>query len=124
MPFPCRAQAFPLPRRAAKNLDLSFPFDSHSEVCLIHTCHATPVPCHASTMPRPCRSESNFSRPRHSEAWARYGHGIAWHGMCELASVVQRRHVGHLPAIGFFRLPRGVPRRLLSEAYQSVKLQD
>jgi len=27
--------------------------------------------------------------------------------------------VGYLPAFGFFRLPRGVPRRLLSEAYQS-----
>jgi hypothetical protein len=39
--------------------------------------------------------------------------------MCELASVFQRRHVGDLPAFGFFRLPRGVSRRLLSEAYQS-----
>jgi len=27
--------------------------------------------------------------------------------------------VGELPAFGFFRLPRGVPRRLLSEAYRS-----
>jgi hypothetical protein len=27
--------------------------------------------------------------------------------------------VGYLPAFDFFRLPRGVPRRLLSEAYQS-----
>jgi hypothetical protein len=33
-------------------------------------------------------------------------------------------HVGELPAFGFFRLPRGVPQRLLSEAYQSVKLLD
>ena len=41
-----------------------------------------------------------FSRPRHSTA-------------------VQRRPVGYLPAFGFFRLPRGVPRSLLSEAYQS-----
>jgi hypothetical protein len=39
--------------------------------------------------------------------------------MCELASAVQRRHVGDLPAFGFFRLPRGVPGSLLSEAYQS-----
>jgi hypothetical protein len=30
-----------------------------------------------------------------------------------------RRPVGYLSAFGFFRLPRGVPRRLLSEAYQS-----
>jgi hypothetical protein len=40
------------------------------------------------------------------------------HGMCELASAVQRRHVGDVPAFGFFRLPRGVPGSLLSEAYK------
>jgi hypothetical protein len=63
--------------------------------CLIHTCHAMPMPrlCHAPTMPF-------FSRPRHSTA-------------------VERRPVGYLPAFGFFRLPRGVPRRLLSEAHHS-----
>jgi len=59
--------------------------------CLIHTYHAAPMPC--SDMPF-------FSRPRHSTA-------------------VERRPVGYPPAFGFFRLPRGVPRRLLSEAYQS-----
>ena len=54
---------------------------------LIHTCHAMPMPrpCHALTMPF-------FSRPRHSTA-------------------VERRLVGYLSAFGFFRLPRGVPRR-------------
>ena len=41
-----------------------------------------------------------FSRPRHSTA-------------------VERRPVGYLPAFGFFRLPRRVTRRLVSEAYQS-----
>jgi len=51
------------------------------------------LPCHALTMPF-------FSRPRHSTA-------------------VERRPVGYLPAFGFFRLPRGVTRRLLAEAYQS-----
>jgi len=56
-----------------------------------------PRPCHALTMPF-------FSRPRHSTA-------------------VERRPVGYLPAFGFFRLPRGVPRRLLSEAYQSSSQQ-
>jgi len=63
--------------------------------CLIHTCHAMSMlcPCHALTMPF-------FSRPQHSTA-------------------VKRRPVGYLPAFGFFRLPCGVPRRLLSEAYQS-----
>jgi hypothetical protein len=33
-----------------------------------------------------------------------------WHGKCELASAVHRRHLGDLPAFGFYRLPRGVPR--------------
>ena len=53
-------------------------------------------------MPRPCPAliKPFFSRPRHSTA-------------------VERRPVGYLPSFGFFRLPRGVPRRLLSEAYQS-----
>jgi hypothetical protein len=69
-----------------------------------------PRPCHA----RPCRSESEFSRPRHSAAWA-------WHGMCGLVSTVRRRYVGYLSTFGFLRLPRGVSRRL-SEAYQFVKL--
>ena len=54
---------------------------------------AMPCPCHAPTM-------SFFSRPRHSTS-------------------VERRPVGYLPAFGFFRLPRGVPRRSLSHAYQS-----
>jgi len=49
--------------------------------------------CHALTMPF-------FSRQRHSTA-------------------VERRPVSYLPAFGFFRLARGVPRRLFSEAYQS-----
>jgi hypothetical protein len=63
--------------------------------CLIHICDAMPMPrpCHALNMPF-------FSRPRHSTA-------------------VERRPVDYLPAFDFFRLPRGVPRRLLSEAYQS-----
>jgi hypothetical protein len=61
-----------------------------------HTSHAMAMP-----MPRPCRALTMtfFSRPRHSTA-------------------VERRPVGHLPAFGFFRLPREVPRRL-SEAYHS-----
>jgi hypothetical protein len=63
--------------------------------CLIHTCHALPIPrpCHALTMPF-------FSRPRHSTA-------------------VERRPVGYLPAFGFLWLPGRVPRRFLSVAYQS-----
>ena len=63
--------------------------------CLIHTFHAMP-------MPRPCPAltVSFFSRPRHS-------------------TTIERRPVGYLPAFGYFRLPRGVPRSLLSKAYQS-----
>jgi hypothetical protein len=48
---------------------------------------------HATSMPF-------FSRLRHSTS-------------------IERWPMGYLPAFGFFRLPRGVPRRLLSEAYQS-----
>jgi hypothetical protein len=54
---------------------------------------AMPRPCHSLTMPF-------FWRARHS-------------------TTVERRPEGYPPAFGFFRLPRGVPRRLLSEAYQS-----
>ena len=62
--------------------------------CLIHTCHAMPMMrlCHALPM-------LFFSRPRHSTA-------------------VKRRPVGYPPAFGFFRLPCGIPRRLLSETYR------
>jgi hypothetical protein len=42
-----------------------------------------------------------------------------WYGTCELASAIQRRHVGNLAAFGLFLLPRAVPGSLLSEAYQS-----
>jgi hypothetical protein len=38
------------------------------------------------------------------------------HGVCEIASAVQRRYVGYLPAFDFFRLPRGVQRRFLSNS--------
>ena len=63
--------------------------------CLIHTCQAIPIqrPCHALTI-------LFFSKPRHY-------------------SSVKILAVGYLPAYGFFHLPHGVPRRLLSEAYHS-----
>jgi hypothetical protein len=57
--------------------------------------HAMPFPCHATNMPF-------WKRPLKATAGER-------HGMCELASAVQRRHVDDLPVFGFFRLPRGVP---------------
>jgi hypothetical protein len=97
MSFPCRAL-----RACLSNLIYTV------RQCFIHTCHAAPVPCHDHAVLK-ATSQS------HGAAWTR-------HGMCELASAVQRRHVGDVPAFGFFRLPHGVPRTLLSEAYQSVKL--
>jgi hypothetical protein len=76
-----------------------FPFELHSAA--VSDSH---LPCHAHAVLWPGRSESNFSRARL--------------GMCELIPAIGRRPVGYLPAFGFFRLPRGVPRRLLQEAYQ------
>jgi hypothetical protein len=71
------------------------------------------MPCHAM--------------PYHEYAFLKatsQGHGRVAakerHGMCELALAVPRRYVGDLTAFGFFRLPRGIPGRLLSEAYQSL----
>jgi hypothetical protein len=55
------------------------------------------LPCHAHAMLWPWPF---FSRPSRSTA-------------------VERRPVGYLPVFGFFRLPRRIPRTLLSEAYQS-----
>jgi hypothetical protein len=75
MPFPSHADAAPLPCRAAKGLD-SFPFDLHSAA--VFDSH---MPCRTRAMPWPCRSESDFSRPRQSAAWA-------WHGTCELGFIL------------------------------------
>jgi hypothetical protein len=87
----CRAHAVPLPCRAAKCLECVFPI-WFTQCARVWFTLAMPCPCHALTTPF-------FSRPRHSTAF-------------------ERRPVGYLPAFGFFRLPRDVPRRLLSEAYQ------
>jgi len=88
----CRAHVIPLPCRAAKCLECVFPI-WFTQCGRVWFTLAMPRPCHALTM-------SFFSRSRHSTA-------------------VKRRPVGYVHAFGFFRLPRGVPRRLLSEAYQS-----
>jgi hypothetical protein len=89
----CRAHAVPLPCRAAKGLECVFTI-WFTQCGRVWFTLAMPRPCHALTM-------LFFSRPWHSTA-------------------VERRPVGYLPAFGFFRLPGGVPRRLLSEAYQST----
>jgi hypothetical protein len=88
----CRAHAVPLPYRAAKGLECVFPI-WFTQCGLAWFTLVMPRPCHALPMPF-------FSRPRQSTA-------------------VDRRPVGYLPAFGFFRLSRGVPRKFLSEAYQS-----
>jgi hypothetical protein len=88
----CRAHAVPLPCRPAKGLECVFPI-WFTQCGRVWFTLAMPRPCRALTMPF-------FSRPRHS-------------------TDVERRPVGYLPTFGFSRLPRGVPRRLLSEAYQS-----
>jgi len=88
----CRAHAAPMSRRQWFRMCLSYLIYT-VRPCLIHICHAMPMPrpCHALIIPF-------FSMPLHSTA-------------------VERRPVGNLPVFGFFRLPRGVPRRLLPEAY-------
>jgi hypothetical protein len=88
----CRAHAVPLSCRGAKGLECVFPI-WFTQCGRVWVTLAMPRPCHALTMPF-------FSRPRHSTA-------------------VERRPVGYLPTFGFFRLPRALSRRLLSEAYHS-----
>jgi len=80
------------PCRAAKGLECIFPI-WFTQCGHVWFTLAMPMPrlCHALTL-------TFFSRPRHNTAVG---------------------DVGYLPAFGFVRLPRGVPRRLLSEAYQS-----
>jgi hypothetical protein len=87
-----RAHALPLPCRAANGLECVFAI-WFTQCGRVWFTLAMSRPCYALTMPF-------FSRPRHSTA-------------------VDRRPVGYLPTFSFFRLPRGVPRRLLPEAYQS-----
>jgi len=92
--MPCPCRSPSCP--AAKSFECVFPI-WFTQCGRVWFTLATPRPWPALTMPF-------FSRPQHSTA-------------------VERRLVGYLPAFGFFRLPRGVPQRLLSEAYQSSSLR-
>jgi hypothetical protein len=96
MPCSCRAHAVPLPCHAAKGLECVFPI-WFTQCNRVWFTLAMLRPCHSLTM-------LFFSRRRHSTA-------------------VERQPVGYLPGFGFFRLPRGVPWRLSSEAYQSSSQQ-
>jgi hypothetical protein len=88
----CHAHAIPLLCRAAKGLECVFPI-WFTWCGRIWFTLAITRPCPAPTM-------LFFWRPRHRTA-------------------VERRPVGDWPAFSFFWLPRGVPRRLSTEAYQS-----
>jgi hypothetical protein len=70
MPFPCRS---------ANGLDCVFPI-WFTQCGRVWFTHAMPLPCRSPAMPRICRSESEFSRPRHRRdmvtAW------YVWIGIC------------------------------------------
>jgi hypothetical protein len=65
---------------------VSFPFDLHS-AAVFHS-H---MPCSSPAMSRICPSESDLSRSRQGRG---RGTALELHCMCELASAVQRQHVG------------------------------
>jgi hypothetical protein len=88
----CRAHAVTLPRRTAKGLERVCP-TWFTQCGRVWFTLAMSRPCPPPTMPF-------FSRPRHRTA-------------------VERWPVGDGAAFGFFLQSRGVPRRFLSEAYQS-----
>jgi hypothetical protein len=71
---------------------VSFPCDSHSAA--VFDSH---MPCLSHAGPLPCHEYAVLKATSQG-----HGTGAAWerHGMCELASAVQRRHVGDLPAFG------------------------
>jgi hypothetical protein len=111
MPFPGHAVSL-------REYIESFPFDLHSAA--VFDSH-TPSCAHA--MPRPFRSESDFSRPRHSAAWHVWisigrpetatcprstssGYHAEFHEGC------YQKHTNPLNwKFGYFRLPRGLSQR-------------
>jgi hypothetical protein len=85
------------------------PFDLHSAVVF-----GSHMPCRARAVPMSHHDNAVLKATSQVR-------GIARHGMCELASAVQRWHVGDLPAFGFFRLLSGVPRRLLPQKHANLR---
>ena len=81
-----------------KGLDCVFPIWFTQCSCVWFT-HAMTCPCWAPAMLRPYSTESDFSRPWHSMVGA-------WHGTCDLTSVVKRWPVSDLPTFGFSLLLR------------------
>jgi hypothetical protein len=64
---PCHARAVLL-----KVYFVSFPYDLHRATVV-----NSHMSCRAHAVLRPCRFESDFSRPRQSTAWTQHGHGMA-----------------------------------------------
>jgi len=114
MPCPCRAHAVSLRVQI-----VSFPFDLHSAA--VFDSH---IPCHAHAALLPCSDHAVLKETFQGHGTVGQGRsmGMAWHGMCELTSAVERRPVGDLPAFGFFRLSRRVPRKLSSEFQTEMQL--
>jgi hypothetical protein len=77
-----------MPCRSAKGLDCISHVIYTVRPGLIHTCHAFPLPRHEYAVVKAT-----------SQGHGRFAAGER-HGMCELASAVQRRYVGDLPAFG------------------------
>jgi hypothetical protein len=69
MPCSCRAHAVLLPCRAANSLDHLTHFIYKVRPCLIHACHAAP-------MPRPCHCHAVLEATFISHGTARHGRGM------------------------------------------------
>jgi hypothetical protein len=110
--IPCRAHAVP-----QRVYIVCFPLDLHSVAVF-----DSQMPCYALAAPVPCHDHALLKMTSQGHGTAQHWYDTARHGMCELASAVLRGNVIDLPAFGFFRQPRGVPRNLLSEAYKFFKL--
>jgi hypothetical protein len=70
MPFPCPAHAFLLPCRAAKSLDSHLIYTVRP--CLIHTCHAAPMPCHDHAVLKASSQDHGTARHWHGMACVNY----------------------------------------------------
>ena len=87
MQWPCSAHAIPLPCRAAKGFRMCLSHLIYTvRSCLIHTCHAAPMPCsdHAVVL----KATAQPSRDGRAVLWPweeRHGQSMAWarHGKCE-----------------------------------------
>jgi hypothetical protein len=83
----------------------------------------SPFDLHSAAVPVPCHDHAILKATSQGHGTVRHGHG-----MCELASAIQRRHMGNLPAFGFFWLPhsswrvviRSIPIRLSVQIFPAT----